>query len=455
MQSLWASGGSVDLASESLGLSYPVTDESPAYPSTLFGKLYVDKRQEHARALVVNALNLRRLKKSANAIETTFREHFLPEFNSEITLLEAADFDRLAPGELLDAIDRIRKNFVSRTQVEVSIVNIAASFFLMEAKKKLVAAGLDPVVYLAPATRNAFERALSEAHAAPAGDRNAILLKGLGHRAVLDYELSARRYAEKPAELQALLALPVSDSQAVDSDQDLAAKSSEAVLNIVRIARRFETLKEDAKHHALREVAVLRRAIVALDRQLKLDGLAFFLTFPELASLRTEAVDGLRAVAAERKLTSASFAVMPPLPSKLTLVQIEDASAGLKPEHASRPRGIEGTRVAGRGVIEGRACVVRNDLDADAAIAGFRDGDIVVSTMVPASWIPYFGRAGGFVCEVGGWLSHTAIVARELNTPLIVNTNGLEYIADGMQLRLHPNGGIEIVVQPSIAEAAE
>jgi phosphohistidine swiveling domain-containing protein len=106
-------------------------------------------------------------------------------------------------------------------------------------------------------------------------------------------------------------------------------------------------------------------------------------------------------------------------------------------------------------VIEGRARVVRNDLEADATIVGFRDGDIVVSTMVPASWISYFGRAGGFVCEVGGWLSHTAIVARELNTPLIVNTTGIESIVDGMQLRLHPNGGIEIVGQPAVAEAAE
>ena len=50
-------------------------------------------------------------------------------------------------------------------------------------------------------------------------------------------------------------------------------------------------------------------------------------------------------------------------------------------------------------------------------IPGFMDGDIVVSRMVPPAWIPYFQRAGGFVREVGGWLSHTAIVAREFNVP--------------------------------------
>ena len=60
-----------------------------------------------------------------------------------------------------------------------------------------------------------------------------------------------------------------------------------------------------------------------------------------------------------------------------------------------------------------------------STIPGFRDGDIVVSRMVPPGWIPYFQRAGGFVCEVGGWLSHTAIVAREFNVPLIVQAKGV------------------------------
>ena len=50
-------------------------------------------------------------------------------------------------------------------------------------------------------------------------------------------------------------------------------------------------------------------------------------------------------------------------------------------------------------------------------IPGFMDGDIVISRTVPAGLVPYFQRAGGFVCEVGGWLSHTAIVAREFNVP--------------------------------------
>jgi rhodanese-related sulfurtransferase/phosphohistidine swiveling domain-containing protein len=456
MQSLWASGGSVDLACGALNLAYPVDGDAPAYPVTLFGRLYVDKRQERARALQLNPLAVRRLRKSAGAIEATFREHFLPEFRSEITLLEATDFDRLAADELIDAIVRIRTNFVTRTHVEVNVVNIAADFFLQEAKKRLLSAKLDPLSFLAPAERNAFERVLSEAAAASVQEGNAILTKGLGHRATLDYELALPRYAEQPAELHALGALPVPALNVADTDQELAGKASDDTVRTVRVARQFETLKEDAKHHALRELAVLRRAIVALDRRLGFEGLVFYLTFDELGSLRSEAIERLRMLAAGRKARAAAFAKVPVLPAKLTLVQIEDASAGLAFQEHSGDRRIGGTRVSGTGVVEGRACVVQGaDLDISATIPGFRDGDVVVSTMVPPSWIPYFRRAGGFVCEVGGWLSHTAIVARECNVPLIVNADGIESIVDGMRLRLHPNGLVEVVAPAAMAEAAE
>ena len=112
--------------------------------------------------------------------------------------------------------------------------------------------------------------------------------------------------------------------------------------------------------------------------------------------------------------------------------------------------------MSGAGIVEGRACVVTGiDVDLNTTIPGFRDGDIVVSNMVPPTWIPYFGRAGGFVCEIGSWLSHTAIVARERRVPLIVGTEGIGAISDGMWLRMHDNGIVEIVSPATAAVAAE
>jgi phosphoenolpyruvate-protein kinase (PTS system EI component) len=77
--------------------------------------------------------------------------------------------------------------------------------------------------------------------------------------------------------------------------------------------------------------------------------------------------------------------------------------------------------------------------------------------MIHPSWLPYFPRAGGFVCEIGGWLSHTAILAREYRVPVVVNTSGMAAIKDRSRLRLHPDGLVDIVEKagPLRAIAAE
>jgi phosphohistidine swiveling domain-containing protein len=98
------------------------------------------------------------------------------------------------------------------------------------------------------------------------------------------------------------------------------------------------------------------------------------------------------------------------------------------------------------------------DAENGNPIAVLEDSDIIVSSMVHPAWLPYFRHVGGFVCEVGGWLSHTAIVAREFNLPMIVGTRGLRTIVDGSLIRLHPDGTVETVEEvvelPRTAAAA-
>jgi phosphohistidine swiveling domain-containing protein len=218
----------------------------------------------------------------------------------------------------------------------------------------------------------------------------------------------------------------------------------------------FQTLKEDAKHHALRELALLRRAIQAVDRRFGLGGLIFQLTFEDIAALANgNNIAQLRSVASARRNQEAQIGQMVSVSPTLTVRQIESYASGLTPETSDGADKTIGIRVSGSGVVEGRARVIRaDDVAAMTIIPDFEDGDIVVSRMVPITWIPYFQRARGFVCEVGGWLSHTAIVAREFSVPLIVQAKGLQLIETGMLIRLHPDGTIEIM-QSELAVAAE
>src|SRR6185503_5825401 len=125
MEALWAAGGSVDLAARELGLTYRVEDNTD-YLVTILDRLYVDKREEHARALVISPMAARRLRRDADRIERDFREGFLPRFAEETRLLGVVDFEKLSTVELIAEIKRLYDRFVFDTHVSVDVINIAA-----------------------------------------------------------------------------------------------------------------------------------------------------------------------------------------------------------------------------------------------------------------------------------------------------------------------------------------
>jgi hypothetical protein len=73
-------------------------------------------------------------------------------------------------------------------------------------------------------------------------------------------------------------------------------------------------------------------------------------------------------------------------------------------------------------------------------------GEILVARFTDPTWTPLFPLAGGIITEVGGWLSHAAIVAREYNVTAIVGVKGvLASLKTGDSVRLHSDGRIEKV----------
>jgi membrane protein insertase Oxa1/YidC/SpoIIIJ/rhodanese-related sulfurtransferase/phosphohistidine swiveling domain-containing protein len=443
MEALWASGGSVDRAARQLGFSYAVGEGSTPLV-TILGRLYIDKREELARGFSIGPLAARKLMRRAGRIERAFRDDFLPRFLADIRLVEAADFDRLAIPELVEEIGRLRDHFVGDTHVEVDTINIAANFYLERARRVLTDAGLEPSSILGHIPETVEGRAIAEAAAVPAESRHWFLVRSVGHRAAFDYELAEPRYGEDVEALNGLLIAKGAIAHPVT--QDNADPRLSALLDA---ARRFQTLKEDAKHHSLRELAALRRALLALDRQLGWGGLIFHLTFDEIAVVRGRDSGTLRELALQRRQEGARLSREESLGAMLTVATIEAASCGETAAGAGQDGAIRGTRVSGSRAIEGRAHVVSESDAERGTIAGeFADGDIIVAPMINPNWLPYFGRAGGFVSEVGGWLSHTAILAREHDVPMVVGTQGIGRIRHGSVLRLNLDGTVEVVAEP-------
>jgi rhodanese-related sulfurtransferase/phosphohistidine swiveling domain-containing protein len=457
MEALWASGGSVDLASRALGLSYPVEEEAPSYLVTVLGRLYVHKVQERQRALKISPFAARRLMRVADAIEREFRQTFLPKFLAEVRIAEAVDFDKLSTPDLYDAIERIYDRFVYETHVEVDIINVAANLYLSRARKLLTRRGLDPSSYLGHIPETFEARALAEAARAAPDERRLMLLANFGHRAALDYELSEPRYAESPQRLDDFTSLhrgPVVYPQPHSSGDPASVKVGKTVAHAIETARRFQALKEDARHHSLRELAVLRRAILALDRRLGLGGLSFFLRFDELLSIHTQPADLWRSLAEQRQRERAVSLEHASPAATLTARDLEVISMGGQTVQGAFGGRVRGMRVSGSGIVTGRARVIPDaDAECGRPIEPFEDGDIIVASMIHPGWLPYFERAGGFVSEVGGWLSHAAILAREYNTTMIVGARNLGSIADRSLLRLHPDGIIETVGDDELLRA--
>ena len=105
---------------------------------------------------------------------------------------------------------------------------------------------------------------------------------------------------------------------------------------------------------------------------------------------------------------------------------------------------LTGVRVSGSSSVAGRALVVNGGNAADV-IGRMQEGDILVSPIVSPDWLPHFSRLGGVVAEVGGWLSHTAILAREFDLPMVVQVDGLASIVDGTYIEVSLDGAVRVI----------
>jgi rifampicin phosphotransferase len=94
------------------------------------------------------------------------------------------------------------------------------------------------------------------------------------------------------------------------------------------------------------------------------------------------------------------------------------------------------------GTVEGRARVI-----LDMAEADLEPGDILVTAYTDPSWTPLFVTIKGLVTEVGGVMTHGAVIAREYGLPAVVGVeHATRLIQDGQQIRLHGTDGyVEIL----------
>lgn len=99
---------------------------------------------------------------------------------------------------------------------------------------------------------------------------------------------------------------------------------------------------------------------------------------------------------------------------------------------------VKGCTVYG-GKVRGRACVINNLSDANQIVKG----DILITYCTDIAWTPYFPLLNGLVTELGGLISHAAVVSREFNLPCIVGAKGATLaVQTGRKIQLDASEGL-------------
>ncbi len=188
------------------------------------------------------------------------------------------------------------------------------------------------------------------------------------------------------------------------------------------------------KQALLKEAAELVRAGVIQDRE---D--VYYLTFEEFRDVvRTHDLD-YQVIKTRKDEYKLNAKLTPPrvITSNGEVIQGDYKRQDL-------PSGAIPGLAVSSGVIEGRARVI-----LDMQNANLEEGDILVTSFTDPSWTPLFVSIRGLVTEVGGLMTHGAVIAREYGLPAVVGVrDATKLIQDGQQIRVHGTKGYVEILDP-------
>jgi pyruvate,water dikinase len=282
-----------------------------------------------------------------------------------------------------------------------------------------------------------------------------------GMRCVGEIDITRPRWSERPASLMPLILGNVRNfergagerrfAQGLEAARNREAgllarlralpdgdlKAGEAKAKIERL-RTFAGYREYPKYVLVERYFAYKRALMREAGRLARSGVlpdvedAFFLTFDEFhEAVRTNEVDR-DLIRARRDAFETHRGRVPP--RVLT-------SDGEMLNGAYRREGMPAGALIGlavsAGTVEGRARIV-----LDPANASIEPGDILVTTFTDPSWTPLFVAIRALVTEVGGLMTHGAVIAREYGLPAVVGVaRATRLIREGQRIRVHGTEG--------------
>lgn len=110
--------------------------------------------------------------------------------------------------------------------------------------------------------------------------------------------------------------------------------------------------------------------------------------------------------------------------------------------------GNERKEIKGNIAFKGKAKGIVRIVFDPKTVKEFNEGDVLVTGMTRPEFLPLMQKAGAFVTDAGGLLSHAAIVARELNKPCILGTDiATKVLKDGDVVEVDAEKGVVKIIQ--------
>ncbi|XP_061708572.1 putative phosphoenolpyruvate synthase [Cydia pomonella] len=274
-----------------------------------------------------------------------------------------------------------------------------------------------------------------------------------GHRCIMEFDLATKPWALVPDDLMEVLQNmrppkePIKSHAKTDAEIIAALKtpkksSTRKVLRwLLPLCRRTVRHREGTKAHLILAIHKIRLAVRRLGQLLvqrwylpDADLVYYFRVHELLEYIETRNPDLLKKAMQRHQHFTAW--------SKLRFAELN--SGWLSPLPAARPRveagdaRLEATSVCG-GETVARACVVK-DL---SEIGQLQQGDVLITHSTDIGWSPYFPLLTGIVTELGGLISHGAVIAREYGLPCIVGAaNATDMFRTGDLVRLSGTRGV-------------
>ena len=259
------------------------------------------------------------------------------------------------------------------------------------------------------------------------------LLDAAGHRGPGETELANAVYADAPW----LLLRAIAGAQVITPGKPAVKRRDDLVgRQLTRVSWSMIARRERCRDAVMRMTNQLRRALREWGARLVADGSlgspddVFYLTHDELFAARTDRVDLIARRRAEReRLAGVDLPLRFTQP--MTLATLADGLAS--------PTVITGIPAVS-GVVVGRVRVMRSPDD------DMEPGEVLVTRVTDTGWTPFFATAAAMVTDIGGVMSHAAIVAREFGIPAVVGTeNASRALIDGQLVEVNGTTGVVTV----------